>query len=362
MIAEQIMDIINGIEYGFKDENGDNLIITNPKKYDDEFEEFYYLMTPDELLEKKCGVCWDQVELERKLFGENGIPVKTYFICTYAKDAVPSHTFLTYEANGSVYWFEHSWGEYRGIHEYSSIKELLLDVKYKFFNSHEVEGYAYTLVYEYQTPPFHITCDEYYKYVETQKLIKLNEPLYFYHVVDKDADLSKGLLTLEYMYNNNMFDLFDRYTKKYIKRITSDWNILEYKGKDILSREDIRNALKIIRGEYGTSYLYFFRYPLYKELGSKIEKLLEVKDIYRININDEEVQKNIKDIFYGYENSFSDNKLLDKAYYENISKEEYFSNYDDDLEFNFSTLNHISIAFIDDYCPIDFLEKVDLNG
>ena len=30
-------------------------------------------MSPEELLNKKIGVCWDQVELERKLFEENNI-------------------------------------------------------------------------------------------------------------------------------------------------------------------------------------------------------------------------------------------------------------------------------------------------
>lgn len=359
MIEQKIMDIMDTIEYGFLDGFGNN-IVNNTKKWDDEFYNFYYLLSPEELLEKKCGVCWDQVELERKLFEKEGFKVKTYFICTYDGDNLPSHTILTYEKNNSFYWFEHSWNTYRGIHKYNSETELLKDLKNKFINSHEASKNAYTFVYEYQKPPIHISCMEYYAYCETQKLIKLNEPLYFYHVINKDADISKGILSLKYMYDNELFNLFDKNIRKYKKRIVNDWNIEKYKNRDenTLTREEIIDALNIFRGEYGASYIYFFKFPLYKELGTKINELLKVKDIYRININDEEVQKNIKDIFYGYDESNSDNKILDKSYYENITEEEYFKNYDDSLVMNFSTLNHISIAFKDNYCPIEFLEKI----
>lgn len=363
MIEEKIMKIMDDIEYGFLDEDGNNIINVNPKKWDEEFYEFYYLLAPEELLEKKCGVCWDQVELERKIFEENGIYVKTYFICTYDGSNLPSHTFLTYEKDNNFYWFEHSWGIYKGIHKYNNKKELLLDVKKKFINSHNASKDAYTFVYEYEKPQEHITCQEYYNYCETQKLVKLNEPLYFYHIVNKDADLNKGLLSLKYMYDNNLLDLFDKNSNKYRKRIVDDWNIDKYKYRkeDSLSREEIMDALNIFRGKYGTSYIYFFKYPPYKELGIRMEEILNVKDIYKININDEEIQKNIKDIFYGYCDSNSNNKILDKEYYENITEEQYFQQYDDSLTMNFSKLNHISIAFKNDYCPIDFLEKVNLK-
>lgn len=107
------------IEYGFPDESGNNLMISNPQKYDQDFDKFYYLLTPDELLEKKYGVCWDQVELERKLFEENEIKVNTYFIYIYDNENLPSHTFLTYQYHNSFYWFEHSWHQYKGIHKYN---------------------------------------------------------------------------------------------------------------------------------------------------------------------------------------------------------------------------------------------------
>lgn len=356
----EIMNLMNSIEYGFKDKNGKNIINTDSQKWDNEFDKFYYLQTPDELLKSKCGVCWDQVELERKLFEDNNIKIKTYFIYIVENDMLPSHTFLTYENNNKYYWFEHSWGTYKGIHEYGNKLELLLDVKKKFINEHNyVSENSFLYIYEYQKPKEHITCNEFYKYIETQKLIKTNKPLYFYHLINKDADMTNGIISLEYMYNNKMFELFDKNVCKYKDRILNDWKIEKYKGKVDLTREEYLDALNIFRGKYGTNYIYFFRYAPYKMLGNKINELSKYKDIYRININDEEVQKHIIDIFYGYDMSNSDNKLLDKKYYEDITKEEYFSKYDDSIIMNFSKLNHISISFKNGNCPLEFLEKVN---
>lgn len=171
---DEIMNIMENIDYGFKDADGKNIIDTNLEKWDNEFEDFYYLQRPDELLESKCGVCWDQVELERKLFTDNNISCKSYFIYIVDNDMLPSHTFLTYENNNKYYWFEHSWGMYKGVHEYNSEEELLKDVINKFKNDHkEVSVNAPLYIYEYNKPKDHIKCNEFYKYIETQKPINI---------------------------------------------------------------------------------------------------------------------------------------------------------------------------------------------
>jgi len=358
MNPNQIMKRMNDIEYGFPDEQGNNILKENPEKYEEEFDKFYYLQTPDELLQSKCGVCWEQVELERKLFQDSNIPFRTYFIYIVDGDRLPSHTFLTYEEGGKYYWFEHSWGKYQGIHEYRSEVELLLEVRQIFEREHSyVSKKKLLFIYEYQKPKEHITCDEFYQYIETQRLVKIQKPLYFYHLVNKNADMRKGLLSLQYMYNHKMYDLFDKNVEKYKKRITTDWNLSKYKNKKELTREEYLDGLSLFRGKYGGSYLYFFRYPPYKELGKRMENILKEKDIYRINLHDEEVMKHIKDIFYGYDFSHSDYLPLDKKYYEEISKDSYFQNYQDEEEMNYKNLNHIGIAFQDDFCPLPFLTK-----
>ena len=163
------------------------------------------------------------------------------------------------------------------------------------------------------------------------------------------------------MYDHKLYNLFDKYVDKYKERIVSDWTITKYKNrcKDSLKREEILDALNIFRGKYGTSYIYFFKYPPTEKLGPKMKNLLKYKDIYKIDINNEQVQKNIIDIFYGYDKSNSDNQLLTKEYYENISEKDYFAKYNDNLILNFSMLNHIGIAFKDNYCLKDFLKKIN---
>lgn len=172
--VNKIMDVLNTIEYGYKDEEGKNIIDVNPEKWDNEFYTFYKLLSPQELMNCKCGVCWDQVELERELFKQQNIPFKTYFIFINDGKKLPSHTFLVYVDNNMFYWFEHSWFKYKGIHEYSSEKELLLDVKNKFCTQNNCNVSCDNVyIYEYQKPKEHITCNEFYEYIETQKLIKI---------------------------------------------------------------------------------------------------------------------------------------------------------------------------------------------
>ena len=169
--VKEIMQIMETISYGFKDSHGNNILDVDPEKWDQEFPEFYFLQTPEELLKSRCGVCWDQVELERKLFTDAKIKVNTYFIYLVDGNDLPSHTFLTFKDNNKYYWFEHSWQKYQGIHEYNSEKELLLDVKNLFKKDHNYGKENSPLyLYKYQKPVKHISCDDFYEYIETQEI------------------------------------------------------------------------------------------------------------------------------------------------------------------------------------------------
>lgn len=318
-----------------------------------------YIYDWSEVLKYKEGNCWEQVELERKLLTDIGINVSTYFISLSDGENYQTHTFLTYEESGKYVWIEHSWEKFKGIYKFDSVEELLKYVKRELIKDFSSDGEVYAFVYLYEKPEHKMKASEFLNYCSSQQLIKLNEPFYFYHVVNKNADLSKGLLSLKYMNDKGLFDLFDKYAEKYRNRIVDSWNIDKFLGRnpDSLTREEIMEGLRIFRGEFGVSYLYFFKYPVYPELGSRMEELLKYKDIVKININDEELQLLISDIFYGYEDSNSDNKLLDRKYYEGVLECEYFSKYDDSKPMNFAALNHISIAFIDDYLPPRFIEK-----
>ena len=171
----KIMDKLNNIEYGFKDKNGNNLV--NSESWERDFSNFYYLLSPEELLSSKCGVCWDQVELERKLFNDANINCDTYFIYIDDYSNLPSHTFLTFQLENKYYWFEHSWYDMKGIHEYNNIETLLNDVKIKFIDSRKNEinlNINYNIyIYKYDKPKYHISCDEFYDYIKTQEIINI---------------------------------------------------------------------------------------------------------------------------------------------------------------------------------------------
>lgn len=170
---ENIMSIMDNIEYGFKDENGNN-IIYDIEKWNNNFNDFYYLQTCDELLKSKCGVCWDQTELERELFKDTKYKYETYFIYLKDKDTLPSHTFLIYQDNNYYYWFEHSWNKYKGIHKYKTKEELLLDVKNKFINENNyVSKNTIFYMYNYKKPPYHIKCMDFYNYITKEEKIDI---------------------------------------------------------------------------------------------------------------------------------------------------------------------------------------------
>ena len=168
---QKIMDIMEQIEYGFLDNNGNNICDNVDLEYT--FNKVYYIMSPEELLNKKIGVCWDQVELERKLFEESNIKNETYFIYIDDKNNLPSHTFLVYYVDNKVYWFEHSWFDEKGIHEYKNLNDLLNDVEIKFIKSreNEVPKGLDVRIYKYNKPNYNISCNEFYNYIFTQKKI-----------------------------------------------------------------------------------------------------------------------------------------------------------------------------------------------
>ena len=169
MSEYEIMDLMNNIEYGWLDKFN-----VKHSKVDNDFSDNYILQSPQEVIENKTGVCWDQVELQRYYF--NNWNIKTYFLVHYDNANCPTHTFLTFDKGNKVYWFEHSWEKHRGIHEYNSIKKLLFDVRDKFIKdelNHKFNKQNLVLR-EYRQPKSHITVQEFYSHCENGKDIDLD--------------------------------------------------------------------------------------------------------------------------------------------------------------------------------------------
>lgn len=190
-------------------------------------------------------------------------------------------------------------------------------------------------------------------------IVGANQPLYFYHMVDSGANLSKGLLSLEYMYHHSK-PLFLKNASKYRDRLCNGWDI--YPGRDpkSLTAEEIYEGIKKFRNEDNLNTIYFFRYPPYSSLDKRFDRLYKYKKLYRININDPKVKSIIKNINYGWIDSNTGNDPLDRKYYETISPEDYFNNFDPDKGLLFSTLYHISIEVKNGYIPMKLLEEVKI--
>lgn len=169
--VEKIMDLMTTIKYGFLDKDGKDIFDYEDSNY--AFNKNYHLMSPEELLEKRIGVCWDQVELERKLFNDKSIINETYFIYIDDKSKLPSHTFLVYYMNDKIYWFEHSWYDQMGIHEYDNLDQLLNDVTQRFIKNEEINDNKElnVYIYRYNKPNYNISCNEFYEYIFKQDKI-----------------------------------------------------------------------------------------------------------------------------------------------------------------------------------------------
>ncbi len=165
----EVMEIMDDVDYGWVDKNKNK----HPE-VDDLFENNYCLQSPKELLKSKLGVCWDQVELERYFFKSRDI--KTYFICYYDNEGCPSHTFLVLKEKDNYYWFEHSWYNYKGIHKYNTLEELLFDVRKKFIidNNLEDEDLDNLGLREYSKPKYNLSSKDFFVHCEKKDPIILD--------------------------------------------------------------------------------------------------------------------------------------------------------------------------------------------
>lgn len=164
-----IYEKLSTIKYGWVDKNKKQHIKLEPAL----FSEFYTLQTPEELINSKLGVCWDQVELERYYFSKNNLKHNSYAIMYIDKKNMPNHTFLVYEEDNKYYWFEHAWDKYKGIHEFSDLKSLLLQVKENFI-ADELKGNCSIdslFIFNYAKPEIHLDCTSFYKHMMSGKNI-----------------------------------------------------------------------------------------------------------------------------------------------------------------------------------------------
>lgn len=186
-----------------------------------------------------------------------------------------------------------------------------------------------------------------------------DEHMYFYHLVPKGSDVSGGIKSLDWFYKHDK-KLFLKYSEKYRDRLVNAWGIYPNTSPEKLTAKMIYDGINKFRGtKDGCNQIYCFYYPPHRYLGEKMRKLLETKDIYRIDIKYDGLKKCLKSIDWGYEGSFTGNKKLSENWYKNCTYDDYFSKYDENVTPLFSTLNHISICTKDGVIPEKCLIKIE---
>ena len=122
------------------------------------------LQSPQQLRDSKHGDCFEQVELARDLLEKQGIKCTTYCSEINRGDWVNFivHGFIVFEEDGKFYWFERAMagGRFRGVHEYSSLKDLIVDFKNKsteYFKTIKKIPANNQIIRQYSRPEFPIS-------------------------------------------------------------------------------------------------------------------------------------------------------------------------------------------------------------
>lgn len=257
---EELLRWMDRITYGWISNKDGNVYGTGKDDDECKFYKNYRLQSPSMLSKTKVGVCWDQTELERSWFNYNEYIFMVFYIEINDKDNCPSHTFLVYETEYGYNWFEHSWEDQRGIHEYKTISACIKDVIQKHQNyANDVDSPVN--IYKMPSPPkYGCTCQEFMDYAHTQPEVNIgnNEKIINSFAFERYDNISELPDTLYFASPNKLSGTI---------KVESDKGLFltPYKGiasmfcidRSQIMRHYIRNYLKTnkrIYSNYNISY------------------------------------------------------------------------------------------------------------
>ena len=384
-ICHKIYDFWNGCTYGIR--VGDKLITPDT---DPEWESHYRFLSYDEFVETKTGICWDYTNYARHVFLKNHIPFKQYFMMCEVPGYM-THTFVLcdYE-DDQVVLVESAFKEIDdmigGIKVFDNFREATRFIASMMFSldsiSSKVNSFKYDVIEFHGHPQYHSTGKEYVEwmyerdenevvyqstatieeYHKFKEEMSAGKHMYFYHLLPNDVHLdSKGLKTPEYVYKvEGNRSLYLQMVDKYRNRLCNGWGIYPDRDPESLAPKEIYDGINKFRQDPdGNNRIYMFRYPPTPDLGPNMKKTLDGKTIYAFDILNPKNKEYIKSIHWGFKDSHTDNEALTREYYEDITPEEYFANYDDDSPMLFASLSHISITPSKGYIPKSRLRETD---
>ena len=124
---EQLLEFMDNIEYGMKDEEG-NIYKWDMDNFQEACQTKWKFKKGIDIVKLGYGHCWDQVEIERDWFIKHNYEFKTLFIM-FENDLAPyiCHTYLVYkeQEKNKWSWFEHADENNKGIHQFDTIEEAI---------------------------------------------------------------------------------------------------------------------------------------------------------------------------------------------------------------------------------------------
>ena len=171
---QQLMQFLNNnFEYGVVDNNGNKHCDSNSDIFQEVCNNQWKMRSVKQMLEDGVGHCYDQVEIERKWFEDNGYEVKTFWISAYqegVENSGFSHTYLLFADGEKWLLFEHSDFANRGIFEFETVEAAIRwqagkQVAFAEKIVKSQQGYS-VCIKQYQKPPIGVNMDQFLDFVE----------------------------------------------------------------------------------------------------------------------------------------------------------------------------------------------------
>lgn len=112
------------LEYAYHTKSGKKS--TDFEKMDD----LYVLQTPEQVLENKYGVCWDDAFLEKEWLNKNNFENILLYISLDLKVMKTTHTFIIYKRLDNIwYYMEHAFTaleQHRPITNFKSVIDMII--------------------------------------------------------------------------------------------------------------------------------------------------------------------------------------------------------------------------------------------
>ena len=180
----------SNIKYGYRSIDDNKL--HDPSEDAQYFSNNYRLQSPTQISQSKVGICWDQVELQRRWFEKHGIEHGIFYIELQGQEVTPTHTFLIYHMHDKYWWFEHSWVNMKCIRDYKDLRSALLDVILNYQKECNDNTSPIYVSWLKETPQYGISCDQYIQYAHSQPQLDVNNlPNSFYEsYIKEDAEES----------------------------------------------------------------------------------------------------------------------------------------------------------------------------